>query len=121
MSDRDWLVLIEDIQRSCGKILRYTKNMNSLEEFVRDEKTVDAVIRNLEVIGEAAKRIPQDIRARYGSIPWRAIAGLRDVLIHGYASVNYRIVWDIVENEVPALKDELDRILKEHGAKDEGA
>ena len=107
---RDEVVFLEDILEACGKIDRYTSGL-TIEQFRGDEKTVDAVVRNLEVIGEAAKRISPATREKMSSIEWPRIAGLRDVLIHGYFGIDLDIVWDIVETKVPPLRDTVERFL----------
>ena len=81
------------------------------EDFLRDELVQDAVLRNFEVIGEAAKRLDDTYRADHPQIPWRAIAGLRDVLIHHYEGVNLEQVWNIVEKDLPGLKKSIKRLL----------
>ena len=75
----------------------------------------DAVIRNLEVIGEAIKSVPTEVRDRYANIPWQRIAGLRDMLIHHYFGIDVDIVWDIVQNKIPELKIQIEGILKAEG------
>src|SRR6185369_13435213 len=92
----------EDIAESCRKILRYTLGFD-FEAFKKDERTYDAVVRNLEVIGEAAKQIPKKVRAEHPDIDWRRIAGMRDVLAHGYFSLEAAIIWDIVQTKVSPL------------------
>lgn len=79
--------------------------------FVSASHWQDAVIRQLEIIGEAAKRLSPDLRSRYDDIPWRRIAGLRDVLIHDYMGVDLDAVWEIVQQEVPVLKERVQAIL----------
>lgn len=102
---------LEDIQTSATKVLRYTQGM-TLEQFIADERTYDAVIRNLEIIGEATKNIPDDIRTNYPDIEWRKIAGLRDILAHAYFSLENEIIWDIVQNKVFPLLEGIQQILE---------
>jgi uncharacterized protein with HEPN domain len=109
---REYRLYLEDMRVSCEKVLRYTRGL-TFEQFVQDEKTFDAVVRNLEIIGEAAKQIPVDMRARYPQVEWRKIAGLRDVIAHEYFGIDEDILWDVVGNRVPALLDDLQRILAE--------
>lgn len=108
---RDYRQWLEDILESCGKILRFTAQI-SFDEFVEDEKTYDAVVRNLEIIGEAAKNVPEDIRVRYPGIEWRKIAGLRDVIAHEYFGIDNDILWDIIQNKINALQEEVRRIME---------
>jgi len=107
---RDYRLCLEDILDSCGKILRFTAQM-PFDQFVEDEKTYDAVVRNLEIIGEAAKNVPEDIRLRYPGIEWRKIAGLRDIIAHEYFGIDNDILWDIIQNKIRSLQEEVRRIL----------
>ena len=88
---RDWTFYLDDILESCSKILRYTDGM-SLEQFKQDEKTYDAVVRNLEIVGEAAKNIPEAVRAKMKGIEWKKPAGLRDVIAHAYFGIDEAIL-----------------------------
>jgi len=108
---RDYKTCLEDISDAIGKIGRYTAGHTS-ETLAADEKTLDAVIRNLEVIGEATKNIPDDVRASYPEVEWRRIAGLRDILIHQYFGIDQDIVWDILQNKLPMLATQIKRILE---------
>jgi uncharacterized protein with HEPN domain len=83
---------------------------------VQNELVYDAVLRNLEVLGEAAKKVPEDVRNRYPWVEWRAIAGLRDVLAHAYFALDDATLWDIVARKVPALAEALRQILEEEDA-----
>ncbi len=109
---RDYRVYLDDILDAVTKIRDYTSGMN-LEGLKNDSKTLDAVIRNLEVIGEAAKKIPDDVHRRYPAIEWKKIAGLRDILIHEYFGIDVNIIWDIVQTKLPPLKEQVERVLEE--------
>ena len=91
----------EDILNSILKIEEFIKGM-TFENFQDDEKTIFAVIRALEIMGEAAKKMPQSVRNKHPQIPWREISGMRDKLIHGYFGVDLKVVWDTVKKDIPA-------------------
>lgn len=103
---------IEDMLNAAREVREFTRNM-SLADFLRDRKTSNAVIRSLEVLGEAAKRIPEDIRQRYPEIPWKSMAAMRDKLIHEYHGVDLAMVWKTVEEDIPPLIPALERLLRE--------
>lgn len=84
----------------------------SKEEFLADETLKRAFVRSIEIIGEATKQVPEDIRKKYPHIQWRAMAGMRDRLIHGYFGIDYDIVWDVVINKVPELQQDIEEILE---------
>jgi uncharacterized protein with HEPN domain len=100
---RDYKVYLEDILEAIEKITEYTAGLDR-ESFGRDGKTVDAVVRNLEIIGEATKGIPEELRLQNPGVDWRRVAGLRDLLIHQYFGVDLDIIWDIVQNKLPGLQ-----------------
>jgi len=99
---RNELLYLADIQESCKKVLRYTKGM-TYKDFIHDDLHFDAVLRNLEIIGEAVKNVSEGTRQKYPDVKWRKIAGFRDIVAHEYFGVDDETVWDIVENEIPAL------------------
>ena len=99
---RDEFLYLADIQESCEKALKYTAGM-TYTHFVHDDLHFDAVLRNLEIIGEAVKNISEETRQKYPNVKWRKIAGFRDIVAHEYFGVNDETVWDVVENEIPAL------------------
>jgi len=103
---------IEDILSSILKIEQFIDEL-TFEDFKNDDKTVFAVIRALEIIGEAAKKIPQPLKDKYPQIPWREISGMRDKLIHGYFGVDLRVVWDTIKIDIPDLKPLINKMLDE--------
>lgn len=107
---RDYKLYLHDILDSCKKIGQYTESYN-LESFKSDAKTLDAVLRNLEVIGEAAKNVPQEVRSINPQIDWKKVTGLRIILAHAYFGVDAEIIWDIIQNELPDLRGGVEKIL----------
>lgn len=111
MSKRTPQLLLEDILESSRKILLYTDDL-SFEQFLADDKTIDAVIRNFEIIGEAANRLPEEIREQYPSIDWSRIRGVRNRIVHDYMGIDYKIVWLIKGSFLPQLMQDVKRILE---------
>jgi uncharacterized protein with HEPN domain len=112
MSKRTPQLLLEDIQESAEKILEYTKNL-SFEEFANDNKTVDAVIRNFEIIGEASNLLPDEIKDKYSEIDWHRIRGFRNRIVHDYFGVDLQIIWKITFDQIPVLIAQIATILKD--------
>jgi uncharacterized protein with HEPN domain len=106
---RDEIMYLQDIAESCARILRYTRGLTQAG-LIQDERTYDAVIRNLEIIGEAAKHIPDHMRVRMPDIEWRKIARMRDIIAHVYFGIDNDILWDVVENKVPQLAHSIDAL-----------
>ena len=109
---RGYKVYLEDILSSIEKIERYIKGI-SHEKFLEDDMISDAIIRNLEVIGEATKNVSFDIKREYKDIEWKKISGLRDILIHAYFGIDLRIVWDIIINKLPELKRLIKKMISD--------
>lgn len=107
---REPKVYLEDIYTAVLKIEAYTDGI-SYDDFVENDLVADAVIKNILVIGEASKNIPEQIRQEHPQIEWRKMAGMRDMMIHGYFSINYRIVWDVVQNKIPNLKTQIQKLI----------
>ena len=110
---RNEIMYLQDIAQSCEKVLRYTQGL-SQTDLVREEKTYDAVVRNIEIIGEAAKHISDELRKQLPNIEWRKVAGLRDMLAHAYFGIDNDILWDVVQNKVPHLAKSIADFLGNH-------
>ncbi|MCF2519842.1 DUF86 domain-containing protein [Dyadobacter sp. CY351] len=106
MSERAPSILFLDMLDSVETVLEYTLGMG-FDDFLADRKTRDAVIRNIQILGEAANRVPKDIREQYPEIEWMRIIRSRHILVHDYAGIDYEIVWRIIEIHLPPLKDAL--------------
>jgi uncharacterized protein with HEPN domain len=115
MSERTDRDFVNDIQEAIRRIADYASGM-TYEAFLADTKTQDAVIRNLEIIGEAAKNLSEELRAKRADIPWKGMTGIRDKLIHHYFGVNLDIVWQVVTSELPPVVALLAEILDEEGS-----
>lgn len=106
MSERDYFLFIEDILNAIQKIEKYTEN-ETFETFSMDDKTIEAVIRNFEIIGEAASNIPKEIQEKYPYVEWKRMVGFRNVLIHNYFGIEILTVWNTVKNNIPSLKENM--------------
>jgi uncharacterized protein with HEPN domain len=111
MSERDIILLLSDMLESASKIKVYTKGLN-YDSFTGDDKTVDAVIRNFEIIGEAANRIDPDFKIRNPEIEWKRVRGFRNRIVHDYFGIDYEIVWSIIQDDLDNLIDQLIYILE---------
>ncbi len=112
MKNRVYLDYVQDIIDSIRDIESFIKGMN-FEEFKKDRKTINAVVRSIEVIGEASKKIPATITAKYPGIPWKKMAGMRDKLIHEYFGIDLEILWTVAKRDIKLLRPEIRRILRE--------
>ncbi len=109
---RDWSMWLDDMMACCRNIIEHTKNVDR-KTFFSGGIVYDAVLRNLEVLGEAAKKAPEEVRIRHPEIEWRKIAGLRDVLAHFYFGLEEETLWDAIGNKVPELLKALEGIRKQ--------
>jgi len=109
---RDFRVYLGDMLVAVERITSYTSGL-TYAEFRSDTRTVDAVVRNLEVLGEAAKQVSEAIRSKRPNIEWRKLAGLRDILIHGYFGIDLDIIWDIVDTKLAPLMDQLSSLIRQ--------
>jgi len=115
MSKREILLLLDDMLQSAQKIKRYTKDLD-YNSFSADDKTIDAVVRNFEIIGEAANRIDPDFRDKNPEIEWKRIRGFRNRIIHDYFGIDYEIVLSIIDTYLDEMIDWLDTIIENNKA-----
>ena len=106
---RDVRLYLDDIVEAADRVLEYVAGMD-FDQFTADQRTVDAVVRHLEIIGEAARSLPEELTVTSSEIEWRKIVGLRNILIHQYFGINRKIVWDIVQNKLSPLKSACERM-----------
>ncbi|MBA7522814.1 hypothetical protein ES705_14934 [subsurface metagenome] len=115
MSKRPVDLLLDDICEAIDRIEQYIKNL-SFDAFSDDQKSVDAVTRNLEIIGEAANRLPDEFKEKYSQIEWYKVVGLRHRIVHEYFGIDLEIIWQILHKDLPELKLRLIQIMKYEGA-----
>ncbi len=106
---RSWELFLRDMLEAARKVIRYTAKVE-MSAFVADEMAYDATLRNLEILGEAAKNIPGEVRQRFPEVDWRGVAGLRDILAHAYFALDDETLWKIVRADIPQLLDLLRQI-----------
>ena len=106
---REWRVYVADMREFCARVAEYTDGL-SRAEFEKTQLVYDATLRNLELIGEAARHVPDEARARAPDVPWRRVIAVRNILIHGYLGLDNDIIWDIVQNEIGKLLRALEKL-----------
>jgi len=111
MSEK-YVMYLKDIKNAINSIEKFVKGLK-FDQFKNDDKTSSAVIRKLEIIGEATKGIPKAIRNKNSQVPWKDIAGMRDKLIHAYSDVDLKLIWMTIQNRLPELKSTIEKILEE--------
>jgi uncharacterized protein with HEPN domain len=107
---RENKLFLEDMRASCQKVINYTHGL-SRQEFLANTLIYDATLRNIEIIGEAAKHVPDSIRQQFPHVEWRKLTGMRDVVIHAYFGIDDNITWDVIQNKIPELLKQIDEIL----------
>jgi hypothetical protein len=109
---RSYKLFLEDMQTAMIRISEYIDGL-TFSDFEKDHKTVDAVIRNLEIIGEASNKLPEDIKEKYSDVPWKEMYLLRNKISHGYFGIDCEIIWDVALNYLPVNKIQIDKILRD--------
>ncbi len=115
MSKRPFNLLLNDIRQAIDRIEQYIKNL-SFDAFSNDQKSVDAVVRNLEIIGEAASRLPDEFKEKYSEIEWYKVIGLRHRIVHEYFGIDIEIIWQILQKDLTELRQKITRIMGDEGA-----
>ncbi|WP_300459657.1 DUF86 domain-containing protein [Desulfobacula sp.] len=110
MSYRDWKFRLEDIAEALDRIFEYTLSLN-YAHWVKDQKTIDAVVRNLEIIGEAAANTPDHIQKQFSDVPWYKMKGMRNILIHEYFGLDNEVLWKTIQEDLPSLKEKIQQAL----------
>lgn len=110
MSPRDWKFRLEDINDALDRISEYVAGLDQ-DGWTKDRKTIDAVIRNLEIIGEAATNVPENIQEQFTDIPWYQMKGMRNILIHEYFGVDNEMLWKTIQEDLPVLKVKIRKLL----------
>jgi uncharacterized protein with HEPN domain len=116
MKHRPILLYLLDMQSSIERILEYTRDLN-IEEFSKNFMVIDAVVRNFEVLGEAAKHIPKPIREEYPEVPWKKMYAMRNMVIHEYFGVDHELIWDIIVNHLPGNLKDLKEVVEKFQSK----
>lgn len=109
---KEALEYLRHIEEECAFILSVSDSQLTFERFIQDETLKRAIVRSLEIIGEASKKIPADKKVQWNMIEWKSMAGMRDRLIHEYMGINYLIVWDVMRNKIPLLNEQIAQVLK---------
>jgi uncharacterized protein with HEPN domain len=112
LKKREYRDYLHDILDSVNDIETFVEGM-TFEQFEKDRKTLNAVVRSIEIIGEASKNLPADMREKYGKVPWKKMTGMRDKVVHGYFGVDVRTLWNTVKDDLPPLKQLVQKMLKD--------
>jgi uncharacterized protein with HEPN domain len=110
MTPKDYRDYIQDMLEAISDVYDFIGTMG-FEEFLKDKKTVNAVLKSIEILGEASKRIPQNLRDKYPAVPWKRMAGVRDKLIHEYSGVDLEIVWKLIKRELSLVQPEIIKVM----------